>query len=48
MIMKVDREVGHDWQMIPIDFGLIRSKVKVTGARNRKNHFGMIIGERLA
>ena len=31
-IMKVDREVGHDRQMTPIDFGLIRSKVKVTGA----------------
>ena len=34
--MKVDREVGHDWQKTPIDFGLIRSKVKVTGARNSK------------
>ena len=31
-IMKVDREVCNDRQMTPIDFGLIRSKVKVTGA----------------
>ena len=34
--MKVDREVGHDEQMTPIDFGVIRSKVNVTGARNSK------------
>ena len=25
--MKVDREVVYDWQMTPIDFGPIRSKV---------------------
>ena len=35
-IMKDDREVGHERQMTPIDFGLKSSKVKVTGARNRK------------
>ena len=35
--MKVNREVGHERQMTPIDFGLIRSKVKVTGARNSKS-----------
>ena len=33
-IMKVDREVGHDQQMTPFDFGVLRSKVKVTGPRN--------------
>ncbi len=27
--MKVDREVGHHQQMTPIDFEIIRSKVKV-------------------
>ena len=35
-IMKVDREVGHDLQKTSIDFGLKRSKFKVTGARNSK------------
>ena len=39
-IIKVDSEVGHDWQMTPIDFGLIRSKVKLTGARNSKTVSG--------
>ena len=34
--MKVDREVGHDWQKTSIDFGLKRSKIKVTGLRNSK------------
>ena len=38
-IMKVNREIGPDWQMIPIDFELIRSKVKVTGSRNSETIF---------
>ena len=30
--MKVERVVGYERQMPPIDFVFIRSKVKVTGA----------------
>ena len=39
-IMKVDREVGHEWQMTPLDLGPIKSKVKVTGAQNSIIIFG--------
>ena len=35
--MKVEREVGHERQMTPIDFVFIRSKVKVTGAETVKS-----------
>ncbi|KAH3879580.1 hypothetical protein DPMN_003485 [Dreissena polymorpha] len=29
-IMKLHRNIDHDWQMTPIDFQVTRSKVKVT------------------
>jgi hypothetical protein len=29
-------EVGHDHKVTPIDFGVTRSKVKVTGALTKK------------
>ena len=39
-IMKLQREVGHDLQMTPIDFGVSRSKVKVTGTWRSKTVSG--------
>jgi hypothetical protein len=30
-------EVGHDHKMTPFDFEVIRSKVEVTGAMNKKS-----------
>ena len=39
-IMQIDREFGHEWQMTPLGFGPIRSKVKVTGTQNSKIIFG--------
>jgi len=35
-IMKLHRDIGHDWQMTPIDFEVTRSKVKVTVTGRRK------------
>ena len=34
-IMKLHRYIDHDWQMIPIDFQVTRSKVKVTVPKKR-------------
>ncbi|KAH3700852.1 hypothetical protein DPMN_075833 [Dreissena polymorpha] len=33
-IMKLHRYIDHDWQMTPIDFHVIRSKVTVTVPKN--------------
>ncbi len=38
-IMKLHRYIDHDSQMIPIDFEVTRSKVKVTMTRNSKMVF---------